>query len=75
MQVGKPPTFSGEENVRGFIRDFEEWCLVKGMDGLAQLVSLKTSLRDEAKTFAQNFQFSLTPSYTELKDALLEAYG
>ena len=54
MYVGKPPTFSGDDNIVGFIRDFEEWCKAKRVSGIAQVVNLKTTLRDEAKTFVQN---------------------
>ena len=51
MYVGKPPTFSGEDNVAGFFRDFEEWCQAKRVAGIAKVVNLKATLRDDAKVF------------------------
>ena len=52
--LGKPPTFSGGENVDGFIRSFERWAQDKGVDSAYQFTSLRGALRDEAKEYAFN---------------------
>ena len=73
--MGKPPTFSGEENIKGFLRDFDEWCQVKELSELEKVVNLKASMREEAKILLQNHQFSSNPTYEEVRQVLLKAYA
>ena len=47
--MGKPPTFSGDENIKGFLRDFDQWCEVKELTEIEKVVNLKASMCEEAK--------------------------
>ena len=73
--VGKPPTFSGDENVKGSLRDFDEWCEVKELTEIEKVVNLKASMREAAKILMQNHQFSGHPNYEEVKQVLMKAYA
>ena len=73
--MGKAPTFSGSENVEGFLRSWEKWAAGRQVAEHLRYPALEGALRREAKDFSYNLQYAGEPTYEELKAALLDNYG
>ena len=73
--VGKVPTFTGAENIDGFLRSFEIWAEDRNVAPRYMFSALRGALKDDARTFEYNVTYVGAPTYEQLKEALLANYG
>ena len=73
--VGKVPTFTGAENIDGFLRSFEIWAEDRNVVPRYMFSALRGALKDDARAFEYNVTYVGAPTYEQLKEALLTNYG
>ena len=72
---GKPPTYAGNDNIRGFFRMFECWCEAGVMTDMDKVAQLCSALQDDARDFVQSLSSLDTMTYQELKTQLIDTFG
>ena len=73
--LGKPPQFTGVENVDGFLRSFEGWATAREVPTNLWYNALQGALKKDAQQFEYNLAYVGPPTYAQLKSSLLENYG
>ena len=57
------PTFTGAENIDGFLRSFEIWAKDRNVADRYKFSALRGALREDARAFEYNIPYTGAPTY------------